>query len=845
MKEWFRDRWEITRKLYSSTDLDLYAAHDRDRTEVFLVVCHAPDTSDAACREILISYQEVLRECTGGLLLPMEEIGSEGGDTYALFRAVQGQSAASLIKRGIPLPEGQVLDWYRALLSALQEFTGLLPEGMPKPKMIPELMILTAQGKLCMLCLPDREGSTQTMMKGLGRILSNLTTLKPNVRTVAERAQGIRDPYRDLDEMACDLSTLKKRDPEYLAFHKKEVRYRLAFGLIFLAGLLLSLTGYFRIRMGKLYQSYAAEAKTLYEEGDVQGALKSVMRAYPRFAGPVRGKRVPEAQEVLTEILGVYDAASSYHLSGRVELSDVPENVALSMDGTCALVQCAQEVDFIDPEHSTLVSSMKVSKSEGPVFAFIGDHSALITAEDGLSCVDLSNGEIGWQADPVTMVCVSGDGSIAAAYDGSSILWYRCTDGKTMGSMALDGRVPDGGLFSLSRDGESLAVSLSDGGILLLNRNGSEDDLVPAGTYHSAEGGFSGDVLAFRGELESNDEVFVYDTAAEKQLYGAGVEGKIHLAVSGDDILLSQDGKLTRINPKTGENTGVLTDTGTITDLSLGDGTILYRTDTGLTVTDGEGVQLLSEDNTSAGTAGPLYAVMAETGESAVRILRKQEIGDPVLRYQEYDDVDWVRRTKDGSRWVLYGYTAMDLYDAEGRKIRYNSLGNYMSVVDLTWHEEENSIPYLQARFADGNIDQYSAEDGSLISETNDLNMEILPYDEYFANGLQIVTARVGVPIAYDAKSGNEVAALPDYGEVHDVFDVRPYFGMIYDTGENGRCGYLFDRHGGEVAEVPGLCYGSAKEQVIWIKCPGALIRECRLCSLRELIALGREAMQQ
>lgn len=845
MKEWFRDRWEITRKLYSSTDLDLYAAHDRDRTEVFLVVCHAPDASAAVCREILISYQEVLRECIEGLLLPMEEIGSEGGDTYALIRAVQGQSAASLIKRGIPLSEGQVLDWYRALLPALQEFTGLLPEGMPKPKIIPELMILTAQGKLCMLCLPDREGSTQTMMKGLGSILPNLTTLKPNVRTLAERAQGIRDPYQDLDEMVHDLSALKKKDPEYLAFHKKEVRYRMVFGLILLTGLLLSLTGYFRIRVGKLYQSYAAAAKTLYEKGDVQGALKSVMRAYPRFAGPVRGKRVPETQEVLTEILGVYDAVSSYHPTGRVELSDVPENVALSMDGTCALVQCAQEVDLIDPEHCNLVSSMKVSKTEGPVFAFFGDHSALIASEDGLSCVDLSNGEIRWETDPVSMVSVSGDGSMAAAYDGSSILWYRCVDGKTMGSTALDGRVPNGGLFSLSEDGGSLAMSLSDGGILLLGKEGPEADLVPAGTYQSAEGGFSGDALAFRGEMESNDEVFVYDTASKKQLYGAGVEGEIHLAVSGNDILLSQDGNLTGINPKTGENTGVLTEDETITDLSLGVGTILYRTDTGLTVTDEEGMQLMSEDNAVAGTAGSEYAVIAEADEKAVRILRSREIGEEVLRYQAYDDANWVRKTADGNRWVLYGYDGMDLYDTEGNKIQYNPLGNYLSVVDITWHEDEGSTPYVQARFADGSIDQYSAEDGSLISSITDLNMEILPYDEYFADGLQIVTARDGVPIAYDAKSGNKVAALPDYGDINDVFDVRPYFGVIYDTGKNGRRGFLFDRHGGEVAKVPGLCYGSAKEQVIWIKCPGALIRECRLCSLKELIALGREAMEQ
>lgn len=322
------------------------------------------------------------------------------------------------------------------------------------------------------------------------------------------------------------------------------------------------------------------------------------------------------------------------------------------------------------------------------------------------------------------------------------------------------------------------------------------------------------------------------------------MEGEIHLAVRSDDILLSQDGKLTRLDRKTGENTGILEEEETITDLSMGDGTILYRTDTGLTVTDKEGAQLLSEENVVTGTAGSRYAIVAEADEKAVRILRRGEIGEEVLQYEEDNEANWVRKTADGSRWVLYGYDRMDIYDTEGNKIRYNPLGSYLSVVDITWHEDEGSTPYLQARFADGSIDQYSAEDGSLISSTTDLNMEILPYDEYFADGLQIVTARTGVPIAFDAESGNKVAALPDYGDVRDVFDVSPYFGMIYDTGEHGSCGYLFDRHGGEVAEVPGLCYGSSKEQVIWIKCPGQTIRACRLCSLKELIAMGREAME-
>ena len=168
------------------------------------------------------------------------------------------------------------------------------------------------------------------------------------------------------------------------------------------------------------------------------------------------------------------------------------------------------------------------------------------------------------------------------------------------------------------------------------------------------------------------------------------------------------------------------------------------------------------------------------------------------------------------------------------------------SIYDQQFRKTEDGS-WLEVIWYDGTIRCYSASDGSVISEIKGEAPDKDLYEEFYTNQYKIVSSLHGSPEVYDLQSNQKVAVLEEDAYLTYVTQVGEYIVTEYVSaaGEKygqERYGLLLDSRLQTLARLPGLC--DVSDETFIFDYGSGNLRQCRLYSLQELIALGEAYLQ-
>ena len=142
----------------------------------------------------------------------------------------------------------------------------------------------------------------------------------------------------------------------------------------------------------------------------------------------------------------------------------------------------------------------------------------------------------------------------------------------------------------------------------------------------------------------------------------------------------------------------------------------------------------------------------------------------------------------------------------------------------------------------DGTVRCYSDQDGSLRSEEKkDPPSEDL-YEEFYTDQYRIASALHGAPEVYDRKSGRKMGTLEEDSYLTYVTQTGEYVITEYVSAAGERYGLLLDKDLQTLAYLPNLC--DIQGDMLVFDYGSGNLRQCRLYSLQELVALGETYLQ-
>lgn len=186
---------------------------------------------------------------------------------------------------------------------------------------------------------------------------------------------------------------------------------------------------------------------------------------------------------------------------------------------------------------------------------------------------------------------------------------------------------------------------------------------------------------------------------------------------------------------------------------------------------------------------------------------------------------------------MLFGYQGYRVYGIDGGLIADVGLPNAEQIYDQQFYRESDKS-YLEVIWYDGTVRQYSAADGSLIGEQQQEAPSKDLYEEFFTDQYRFASELHAAPKVYDTRSGDFVAELEKDAYLTYVTQVGNYIITEYVSAQGERYGLLLDEKLQKLAYLPGLC-DVADENTLIFDYESGNLRQCRLYSIQELIALG------
>ena len=185
---------------------------------------------------------------------------------------------------------------------------------------------------------------------------------------------------------------------------------------------------------------------------------------------------------------------------------------------------------------------------------------------------------------------------------------------------------------------------------------------------------------------------------------------------------------------------------------------------------------------------------------------------------------------------MLLNHEQVRIYVKTGKMIGEKSLPDGDKIYDQQFRKSDEGS-WLEVIWYNGTIRCYSAADGSLISETvGELPSKDL-FEEFYTDQYRIASPLHGVPEVYSLKTDQKVADLEEDSYLTYVTQMGDYVVTEYINAAGERYGLLLDNHLQTLAVLPNLC-DIVGNTFVFDDQSGNL-RQCRLYSLQELIALG------
>ncbi len=689
--------------------------------------------------------------------------------------------------------------------------------------------------------LSDKEFSPQVV-----KIITKAMNPNPDLR------------YQTAEEMLNDFLHLRDRDPRVLKMRRQAIVGGAVFLLLLSAELASSFVGLKRMQTTENWLKLAEYSRNALETGDSALAIDYALQALPERTGSIlEPPYTAQAQSALTDALAVYDLYDGYKTQGAVNLPAPPLAMEISPDGRTAVCIYAYEAALIDTETAQILKTLPVAESALSEVHYLDKDTVLLAGADGITAYDIPGDRIIWTGNMATAIAVSGDGKRAAAVyrDEQSAALYDTKDGRLLKTVDFGGRSqsvtvndifanPRDNLLALNEDGTLLGASFADGSLQIFDLENPDDDIIlfdPDSGYSHFEGGFYQEYFAFAATTPGDSMFGVIDTENMVQTGGFESDQAFGVETDGSGIYVQTQNLLVKIDPVTGGQEPLVTTPDNILRFARGGGHTLIASEDKFMFYDSYANLMSTHTKEYGGDFVRLAEGVALVGSMDSPLVRVMKYIDyPEAEVFSYDSSyvhDEARLSADGKTVMLFAYDQFRLCRLDGGLIAEVDIPDAEQVYDQQYRRDADGSR-LEVIYNDGTVRNYSAADGSLISEeSGEAPAEDL-YEEFCTDNLRITSPLHGTPAAYDRESGRLVRELEKDAYLTYVTQTGDYIVTQYTTADGYFYGQLLNGQCEVLAELPYLC--DVYDGTLYFDYPTGHVRESRIYDIGELIGMAR-----
>lgn len=687
-------------------------------------------------------------------------------------------------------------------------------------------------------------------------------------KTVSEILQKAMAPqpydrFQTAAEMLEAFETLHARDDRAVWHRRRMLFAAAALTGIFLSGGCSTFVGLKQLENRQTALTLAEYSANALAQGNISDAVGQALQAIPVHKNILEAPVTAQAQKALTDALGVYDLSEGFKSVDTIELPGAPFDIVMSPEGTRVAIVYAYETVVYDLSDCRQLARLPTQESALSDCVFIDEAHIVYAGNTGITGYDLDKHQVMWTAETATTLALSADKKVVAAVnrDEDRTVVYKAMSGDQLTVRSFGGQHlsvaandifadPQNDIFALNHDGSMLAVSFSNGGLAVLDLDESDEDLIvyDISEYKRFDGGFYGKYFAFTAQKSGESLFGIVDIDQAEYIGGYAAKDSLVLQADEKGIYLASGSLLVRVEPDTMKELGVA-DTGKalIKSFSAGETYTLTATDdNSFSFYDSGANQMSTEvcqEQCEFVHLSGVHAVVGNRNEPSVRVLRLEAHDEAqLLTYDARYRHDEARVSRDGTTFMLFSIRGFQIYDRRGNLLTQVELPDSAQIYDQQFRREERSS-WLEVIWYDGTVRCYSAVDGSLLSEETKEAPQKDLYEEFFTDQYKITSPLHGAPEVYDLKSGKVVKTLAEEDYLTYVTQTGKYIIAEYMGTTGGRYGVLLDENLQELAKLPGLC--DVVEDMLIFDFKSGNLRQCRLYSLQELIALGESYSNQ
>lgn len=671
------------------------------------------------------------------------------------------------------------------------------------------------------------------------------------------------DRFQTAAEMLEAFKTLRVRDERVVRHRRRMFLTAAVLTGLFLSGGCSTFVGLKQLENRQTALTLAEYSANALAEGNISEAVSQALQAIPTRKNILEAPVTAQAQKALTDALGVYDLAEGFKSVDTIDLPGAPFDIVLSPEGTRAAVVYAYETAVYDLSDCRQLAKLPTQESALSDCVFLDEAHIVYAGNTGITGYDLEKQQVMWTGETATTLALSADRKTVAAVnrDEDRAVVYNAESGEQLAVRSFDGQHlsvaandifadPQRDIFALNHDGSLLAVSFSNGGLMVFDLDDPEENLIVYDTseYKRFEGGFYGKYFAFTAQKRGESLFEFIDIEEAKYIGGYTTKDKLLIQADEQGIYIASGSTLVRIEPETMEEVeAAYTENALITGFSSGGAHTLTATDDNAFSFFDSGANQMSmetcQEQCDFVRLSGGYAVIGNRNEPSVRVMRLEAHNEALLltydaRYQH----DEARISQDGNTFMLFSIRGFQLYDREGNLLTQVELPDSSQIYDQQFRRDEKDS-WLEVIWYDGTVRCYSAKDGALFSEEIKEAPKKDLYETFVTDQYKITSPLHGVPEVYDLKSGRLVRTLPGEDYLTYVTQIGQYIITEYMGTTGGRYGLLLDENLQVLAKLSGLC-DVVDDKLIFDFKSGNL-RQCRLYSLQELTALGESYSNQ
>lgn len=664
--------------------------------------------------------------------------------------------------------------------------------------------------------------------------------------------------YQSAEEMLTAFLQLHKRDSRVIRYKRHAVFVAGILTVIFLLGGACSFVGLKQLEQRQTALTLAEYSTNALLQGDVAEAVRLALQAIPTEKSILEAPVTAEARKALTDALGVYQLSDGFKAFSTLALPSAPFKIAVSPDGFCFAAVYAYEVAVFHIEDNRQIAVLKTQNSALSDVIFVDETCIIYAGDCGVNAYDLDIKRTLWTGETATTLAISGDHTVVAAVNRAEdhAIIYRVSDGEKIAECSFGGLQmsvtandifadPNNRIFALNEDGSMLAVSFSNGGLIIFNLKHPDENIIlfDKSEYVHFTGGFHEKYFAFVGNNSSGSLFGLIDV--ESGIYLGGYESQDSFLLQMDEqgIYLARGNLLVHFDPNTMKETELAyTEKKNIINFSVGNNYVLVATeDKGFSFYD-RGTHLLSSEvgneNCDFVALTEKYAIVCNRNEPTIRILKLEnhEQAKNLFSYDARYPHDEARISQDGETAMLFNYQSFCIYRRDGVLVKQADFPNAEQIYDQQFRRSEDGS-WLEVIWYDGTVRCYNAEDGNLLSELAREAPKKDLYEEFYTDQYRIASELHTAPKVYDLKSDRLVGELEETSYLTYVTQIGEYIITEYISAAGERYGLLLDSKLQTLAYLPGLC--DIVDGMLVFDYKTGVIRQCRLYSLDELVEIG------